>query len=522
MKRLLFLILVLLTSSFVFAQTFHISKVEYEIEGSGKFSLGTTNRYALEKKVPVDTKTYFETEDDFNDYLVKYTRELNNTRAFERIEVGFYFDKETSTHDNVEVILNVYLKDSFHLIALPHLISYNSNEGWRPKLKAKDSNFMGSLNTMSADFYSVVPFNSDNKSYELGAELEFNLPFKVGIFDTEWINDYTFSYNFDNPTPEWEAKTGIKIILPFDKINLELELNQYAFRNYEYVSYGDETYFKEEAILSAPITLYSFPELGKLLYTPFTEIYFNWDKDSINIQNNDLSSPTASLGQTLSLNHIDWFGNYRKGLSAQIYNEFIYYFQRMDFIPYLACDFKYYNYFTFFDSDYFNKLGIVTHLYTFSYFNPIGSNYYYGEKVGALLRGIRDDQTYADNTTFASEKVLNTSNAVVLNIDLPYHIFTTHFENKIMSLFNCDVQVSPFLDIALYNNRVTGKSFSLKDGFYAGGFEVLVYPKKWSSFTVRGSLGLDLGRYLFKNQLNMDWRKNVSKYEISVGLGLHY
>ena len=521
MKRFLFLILFFATS-FCFAQSFHISKVEYEIESSGKFSVGTTNRYALEKKVPVDTKTVFETEDDFNDYLIKYTRELNNTRAFERIEVGFYFDKEASTHDLIEVVLNVYLKDSFHLIALPHLISYNSNEGWRPKLKAKDSNFLGSLNTMSADFYSVVPFSSDNKSYELGAELSFNLPFKVGIFDTEWINDYTFSYNFDNPTPEWEAQTGIKITLPLEKIDLQLELNQYAFRDYEYLMYGDETYFKEEAIVSSPLTIYTFENFGKLIYTPFLEIYYNWDKDSINILNNDLSSPTASIGHSISLNHIDWFGNYRKGFSSEICNDFIYYFQRHDFIPYLSLDLKYYNYFTFFESDYFNKLGIVSHLYTFSYFSPIGTNYYYSEKIGSYLRGIRDDQTYADGTVFAADKVLNTNNAIVLNIDLPYHIFTTHFESKIMSLFNCDVQVSPFIDIALYDNKVTGKTFNLKDGFYAGGFEVLVYPKKWSSFTVRGSLGFDLGRYLFKNQLNMDWRKNVSKYEISIGLGLHY
>ncbi|MDD7268450.1 MAG: hypothetical protein PUH13_01420, partial [Treponema sp.] len=59
-------------------------------------------------------------------------------------------------------------------------------------------------------------------------------------------------------------------------------------------------------------------------------------------------------------------------------------------------------------------------------------------------------------------------------------------------------------------------------GLYAGGIEVLVYPLKWSSFTVRGSVGLDLGRYIFADKLNLDWRQNCSKYEISFGIGLHY
>ena len=40
--------------------------------------------------------------------------------------------------------------------------------------------------------------------------------------------------------------------------------------------------------------------------------------------------------------------------------------------------------------------------------------------------------------------------------------------------------------------------------------------------TVRASLGVDLGRLLLKGKINQDWRDSVSKYELTIGLGLHY
>jgi hypothetical protein len=53
--------------------------------------------------------------------------------------------------------------------------------------------------------------------------------------------------------------------------------------------------------------------------------------------------------------------------------------------------------------------------------------------------------------------------------------------------------------------------------------EVLVYPKKWSSFIIRGSIGFDL-KETFAEDTNIKglvkglWHNK----EISIGLGLHY
>lgn len=510
MKKFILFILFLFPF-YCFAQSYHINKVEYFIEGSGFSSINTTKEYALEQHVSIDTKTIFPNQEEFEEYLTKYVKDLHNTRAFETIEVTYIFDDELSNYDVFEVILTVSVKDSFHLLALPHMISYNSNEGWKPKLKAKDSNFIGSLNTMSADFYTVVPFNSDNKSYEVGAEFDFNFPFQCSIFDCEWINDYCFSYNFSNDKPEWDAQTGLKISYPFEKSKLQLELSQYSFQNFDYLIYDDSTYFKEEVKFSVPIEIFEIPEFSTFTYQPYVNFYYNWDKNGINILNTDLSSPTVSIGNKLLSDNINWYENYRKGISFTLDNENFYYFQRNEFIPFLSLDFNMYYYFDFSDSNWFSKLGTNAHIYSFCYFKNPQSTYFYGKKIGKQLRGIRDDQVS-----------LNTSSAIIANLDLPFHIFRTNFYSNLMKYFNCDMQLSPFVDIALTKNEYSGHTFNPADGFYSGGIECLVYPKKWSSFTVRASLGFDIGRMLFPSKLNMDWRQKVSKYELFVGLGLQY
>ena len=151
------------------------------------------------------------------------------------------------------------------------------------------------------------------------------------------------------------------------------------------------------------------------------------------------------------------------------------------------------------------------------------------EKIGGRLRGIRDDQYFSSESGNSKLYACETPAAIVVNFDIPIKLFATNWAkvpliNKIslMKYLNFELQVSPFIDIALTHNKATDSNFSLKDGFYAGGLEVLVFPQKWKGMTVRASLGVDLGRLLLKGKINQDWRDSVSKYELTIGLGLHY
>ena len=83
-------------------------------------------------------------------------------------------------------------------------------------------------------------------------------------------------------------------------------------------------------------------------------------------------------------------------------------------------------------------------------------------------------------------------------------------------IINFDMQFSPFMDIAIFKNR----ALPLKtDSALCAGMEVLVYPKKWSSFTIRGSIGFDLKGAISENNAIKGLLHNK---EISIGLGLHY
>ena len=95
-----------------------------------------------------------------------------------------------------------------------------------------------------------------------------------------------------------------------------------------------------------------------------------------------------------------------------------------------------------------------------------------------------------------------------------------------MRYFDFELQTSIFGDFALTHNEYTGKTFAIRDGWYAGGVEVIVFPAKWRNLQVRASAGVDAGRKIVKKVFGKlfdgSWRSEPSALEISIGIGLHY
>ena len=153
MKRSFLLLSFLLLIFPLSAQKYQINDVVYSIQGCGHWIFGTTQRYALEQEVPVDKKTVFNNEEELTNYINNLQIKLQNLRAFETINIIYTTD---STQEDSEVVIPVTLtisvKDSFHLFAIPGP-KYDSNTGLTFKLKIKDSNFLGTLNTLSSDFF---------------------------------------------------------------------------------------------------------------------------------------------------------------------------------------------------------------------------------------------------------------------------------------------------------------------------------------------------------------------------------
>ena len=520
-RTLIFLFTSFITIS-LFAQKYQINQVNYNIQGNGAKIFGKTQSYALENNVPVQKNHIFESVDELNEYISEYTIKLNNLRAFETIEVDYTFD--STDEELCPVTLNVSVKDSFHLFAIPGP-KYDSNTGLTFKLKVKDTNFLGSLNTFSSDFYFLLPTaESDGSDTKFGFDFNIDYPFKAGIFDTLWLNDFNFSYTIGNELPEWNIGTGLRFTLPFEKYSLILEMNQKFVNNYKYQKYDDNLYFVDDVKFSVPFLVANINYFGDILYTPYTSFSVNWDIDGISKINSDLSSPVLTFGHKFTMGRIDWIENLRTGLTFSLDNYYSYNFQRQRFYPIIELESKAFARLELLeDYNFLSNIGFAADLRFFTYlFNPNKDEKYIndGKSIGSYLRGIRDTQIYLGRKDDLS--ALDPTSAFILNLDFPLSLFSTDFEKSFLRYCNVEVQVSPFIDFVLCYNKVTHTFCNLKDGFYAGGVEVIVYPLKWSGITIRASVGMDIGRQFFSDKINMDWRENLSKYEFSFGFGLHY
>ena len=504
------------------AEQFKIKDVNYYIEGCGHPIFGVTQEYALAQSVTIDQKKIFVSEEEFTAYIKDLEKRLSNLRAFETIDIQYEIEQTEAYEEPLSVILNISVKDSFHLFAIPGP-KYDSNSGLIFKLKIKDSNFLGTLNTLSSDIFVLIPTKeSDGTSTEFGFNVSADYPFKAGIFDAVWLNDLGFSYTIGDGMPEWEIGTGLRLSLPFEKTSLVFEVNQRFANDFDYEEYGDNLYFVNDFKFYVPFTIAKLDYFGNLTYTPYTVTTVNWDFDGISQDNSGLSSPITTIGHSLSFGRTDWSQNLRTGFSLSLDNSYTYNFQRNRFYPQLELDVAAYKKFDLFEDSFFlRNFGIAVKTITFTYlFDPTKDDYIFndGNSIGGHLRGIRDSQVY-EGTPFSS---LSPTNAFILNFDVPIHLFTTNFTKSFLRYCNFDCQLSPFIDLALCYNKINQTYFSFKDGFYAAGLEVIVYPLKWSGITIRGSVGVDVGRKFLSNYINMDWRESVSRKEFSIGFGLHY
>ena len=513
MKKLFILLCFTLNFFVLFGQNYTIKNVEYNIDGR-------TRERNVRRNFPIDYDKEFNSENELLQYLNKIKTDLNNSRIFENINIQYIFLQEEDNYIPVE--LTIDLKESFSFLAIPYF-KYDSNSGSTFKIKAKDYNFLGSLNEMNLDLnYQIINNEETNeKGSKFSINFDYDHPFSIGKTTLTWNNDYSFYYTLGTKEPEWDIKTGFLLDIPIKNLSLNFNFNQGFFNDFDYLMYNDKTYFQEEVKISLPIVLNDSLKYGKINLTPYIHFIYNWDKNGIDINNSDLSSPLISIGQEFSVGKVNWINNFRKGLKFSMDNKLSYNTTRKEFIPYINFDLYFHYCFENSSSWLLSRLGINANLYGFIYIPLEKNKFYYGEKYGDNLRGIRDEQFFnSDLIDFGNTKALSSYTAITLSLDFPFKLFSTNFTKRFTKYFNFEMQIAPFIDISLGYNRYTKRYFHPRDGFYTAGMELLVYPQKWSSFTVRGSLGIDMGRFL--NIVDNSWRSKVSPYEFSFGIGLHY
>lgn len=507
MKKIYLLLVLLLFLIPLHSADYIIKDYTFSIEGSGLKFLGATKDYAILKLHPIDKNKKYPSEDELEKFIKNYKIKLEATRTFETIDIS-YESHYSEEKDLNEVILIIKLKDSNHMIAMPYP-SYSSSNGFSVTIKAKDTNFLGTLMPLNADIKLKIKDGATTPSFSIG----FDFPFKCGMFDITLLNQYGISYTQSDLLSgfEWNTITGLNIAYRLKKVTFNIGFIQYTTGNLLFKVYDDYAYFTENFYLKVPITLTEFSNYTYLIYTPSLTYNWNWDYNLINIENDYITSPDITFAHTLENKKIVWNENFRTGYDILLKNSFAYNFQRQDVIPYISFETKLYWNYKANEQEFWNRFGICADIYAFSYIDLPMNHYKYGELIGERLRGFKDSSYFGN-----LRPINSTSAAIMLSIDLPHNVFTTHFSKEII---NFNLQISPFVDMALVYDRVQDRLFDPRDGYYCGGLEILLYPIKWSSLTVRASLGFDLKNIFTSNSLLEGISKNK---EIFIGIGLQY
>ena len=504
-------------ASFLFAQALRIEKVEYEISGQ-------TQEKFLRNAVKIDTEKTFSSKEELDSYIADCKTRLLNLRIFSDVNVEVSEDFSWQVHSEpsaansgasgdsavIPICLKIHAEDSKHFLLLPYP-KYSSNDGAVLKIKMRDDNFRGTITQVEGEVFGGISdfstFTPEN--FNAGFALNFNYPV---FYKSFWIfanTDSSVKFTFDSPVPSYDINAGLSFVFPLEKNDLRrlvLDFSQGFVRgDEEHALFGNELFYSEYAKLSLPMKM----NFADSTLTPYTDFFYCWSDRNLNFDDSEISSPLAKAGLSFGFGRVDWIGNFRQGITADFDGGLGFDFRKNDFVPYFSAQIKAYKA--------FQRFGIASQLNFFQDENT--------RPIGTFLRGIRDTPEISSKNL--ADRFLYVPVALFANFDFPFHLFSVRpKETSRIKDFGFEVQLAPFVDLALAKNSTTGRFFSPKDGWYSGGLEVLVYPEKWKSIVVRGSLGLDLGNLIFSRipgtAYDTSWRSSISAYEIFIGIGIQY
>ncbi len=477
--------------------TYVIERVEYRVTG-------ITRQFALQNATGIMEGTRLAGKAALDAYISDKTQVLVNQRVLEssRIEVLMGQPDEIGI---VKVDLIVNVEDTWNIIALPYG-KFDSNTGLELTIKARDYNFLGTMQALRFD----LGYEIDSEPLEKGdwaegslvMEIDSNTPFH--LFDLDWNADFdhVLSYSSSYGTA-YENKTGVSLSIPMASTKLIVgayqgisvnEENGEEFKDEFGDRYADYWYLSNwlEAKWNIPtgLTVYGF---GELDYIPSAEIRNNYRPGGE--IGTEREGPVIRFAHELSFGRVDWIGNFRRGLTASIENEFAW------------------NVFT---TEWNRNVGatIAGYLPFNSHFDlsaRLAGDVYFdapNNQAGSALRGILDRSVVAEQSLF-------------LNTDLTFSILrfmpSEWFGQNWMRVFNFEQQWTPFFDCGLVSDPENDTSFSFDDALMSGGLEIVTFPLFMRSLYIRISVGFDLIA-MFGDVVIPEGEGR----EIFVGLGHHY
>jgi hypothetical protein len=448
----------------------------------------------------IDKKRVFASQQELDVYINNLRSKLQNERVFEKTSVDVAVG-QAGADGITPVSLTVHTEDTWNIIVLPYP-KYDSNDGFTVKLKLKNFNFFGSIQTLSADINYQLDTTGQSS---VAANLDFAIPFESFGHGFEW--DITAAIEFpEGEVPEFHLGTGLDMAIPTPIADLHFGVIQGVSvndRDSDDVLYEDDPlYFTETVYVNLPITVYSFDYIGDVVYTPSVNFSANWSFEGLTHE--DLKGPDAAFSHSVGFSRVDWVGNFRRGVEASLSNTFSYDFHVESDPLTVSVEGQVSGF-----RDFFDRVGVSGRAYGLFILNGDESN-----TIASRLRGILDKRIVSDS-------------AFTLNVDIPIRVLRVNFQEMSgvdwTKMIGFEMHWNAFFDMALTHDNVTGRYYSLDDGWYSGGLEIIVYPTSMRSVIGRASVGFDLAEYAKNGKLGgKAERDGKSVREITVAIGLFY
>jgi len=421
-------------------------------------------------------------------YIRDKTQLLVNQRVLKENAVITYSVGEPSEDGLYPVTLAIKVEDTWNIIALPRP-AYSSNTGFDLTIKARDYNFLGTMNPLRVDFgYSY----DENYRNSFQFEVYSDTPFRAFGYMWNFRFDNLFAYRPDvKENYFYQNVTGLSMELPFRATTFTFGAEEYLYFNeensYRHQEFYQEDFQKGVYMSSKMYTSWKIPtglmvsRYGELTYTPVVSATFNHQLPDWSLLP-FRKGPFLGFSHSFGFEKIDWHANYRDGFSVFIDNAYTYDFFRLDNDEEpLSVSLTLHGAGYFIISSFFGISSRLQYRHWF-YHDP---EYY--DLAGDNLRGIADRSIRADYM-------------LSLNMDFPLRVllFTPSkwFNNRKLNFFDVELHVSPVIDLALYHDPVTEMSFSPKNIATAGGIELILFSDFMRSLYIRLGYTFNLREFL--------------------------
>ena len=487
--------------SFESRDTLESTEIIYEIRNIRYIIDGKTRETALERMGGFRTGERFNGLAELDSYISGKMRELYNIRALDSDKNSItYTLGEAEADGTVPVDLIVSVSDSINFILFP-IAKYDSNFGLRMAMNLRDFNFLGNLAMFKIDLFWVNEIDNQNS---MGFEVELSIPFQ--LFNYNWMldlyNEFTWFF-YDNPTANISI-IDISMELPVSNTVFTFGLEQGLLvreenTNKVFAFEADAGDFHDFYLYTKPYILWSIPtplqagNFGQFEYIPGIYGIMNYQPGG------DVGDyrrgPGAGINQEISLERIDWHGNFRQGIKLSLNNENEYNFFRQEWINSIGMELQAH----FIVSRLF---GISARLLYTKWFND------YYEEAGDVMRGYKD-------------KELEARERLSINLDLPFRLIrfvpSEWTGNSKLRYLDFEQHWSLFIDLLIADAIDASYSFILQDLIVAMGLEIITFPLSWRSLFLRISIGWNMNTWLETKRPPGGIHR-----EIYVGIGHYY